>query len=79
MDLNYFYYRQQIERSRATAARSAAARQVHEELAIEYERKIRRAFLWRLATLGKARKVNSTLAVALTAREVSPPGLSEPR
>lgn len=72
MDLNYLYYRQQIERSRATAARSEAARQVHRELALEYEKRIRTATEWNLTASFNDQKVNPTLAVALTAREVSP-------
>ena len=37
MDLNYVFLRQQVERSRAAAARSDAAREAHEELARTYE------------------------------------------
>ena len=37
MDLNYFFLRQQVERSLAEAAESAAARAAHEELARAYE------------------------------------------
>ena len=40
MDLNYFLLRQQVERSRAETARSAAAREAHEQLARTYERAI---------------------------------------
>lgn len=40
MDLNYLFLRQQVERSRADAAASDAARKIHEELAAEYERQI---------------------------------------
>jgi uncharacterized OB-fold protein len=37
MDLNYVFLRQQVERSRANASASDAARKVHEELARAYE------------------------------------------
>ena len=40
MDLNYLFYRQQIETSLAGAASSPAARKVHRELAKAYGRKI---------------------------------------
>ena len=40
MDLNYLFQRQQIERSRAQAAVSEAARKAHEALAREYEDRI---------------------------------------
>lgn len=40
MDLNYLFHRQQVERSRASAASTEAARKAHEELAREYERQI---------------------------------------
>ena len=43
MDLNYLFHRQQVERSKATAADSDAARKSHEELAKLYEDEIRRA------------------------------------
>lgn len=83
MDLNYLFYRQQIERSRADAASNDAVRKVHEELAIEYERQIRQAagrldgerrpFLeWELERRDSAgdSDLNATMAVAMTAREV---------
>ena len=53
MDLNYLFLRQQVERSRAEAARHEAARSAHEELARSYELEIERAsrrrivFPWR--------------------------------
>jgi hypothetical protein len=53
MDLNYLFLRQQVERSRAEAARHDAARSAHEELARCYELEIERAsrhrivFPWR--------------------------------
>lgn len=37
MDLNYLFLRQQVERSFASAARSKAAREAHEEMARSYE------------------------------------------
>jgi hypothetical protein len=42
MDLNYVFLRQQVERSLAEAAESAAARSAHEELARAYELQIER-------------------------------------
>ena len=42
-DLNYLFHRQQVERSKASAADSEAARKSHEELAGLYEDEIRRA------------------------------------
>ena len=42
MDLNYLLHRQQVERSRAKAARSKGARHAHEELARQYEQQIER-------------------------------------
>jgi hypothetical protein len=64
MDLNYLYFRQQVETSRAEAARCDAARKVHSELATEYEKKIGEA-----ATRSRP-KANATMALAITAREV---------
>ncbi len=43
MDLNYLFYRQQVERSMVDAASSQAVRGIHEELANAYEAKISRA------------------------------------
>ena len=40
MDLNYLFHRQQVERSKAEAARSGAARKIHAELARKYENQI---------------------------------------
>ena len=40
MDLNYLFYRQQVERSRAATAATGAARDGHEELARKYEERI---------------------------------------
>jgi hypothetical protein len=42
-DLNYLFLRQQVERSRAEAAKSDAARKSHEELAEGYEEQIDRS------------------------------------
>jgi len=42
VDLNYLFHRQQVERSRAEAAKSEAARLAHELLANEYEERIER-------------------------------------
>ena len=74
MDLNYLFYRQQIERSLAEAAGSAAARKIHEELAAIYEEEIGRAWTPdgepRLRDPIEAPKANPILAVAITAREV---------
>ncbi len=36
-DLNYLFFRQQVERSRAETARCDAARKAHEEFARRYE------------------------------------------
>lgn len=67
MDLNYLFYRQQIERSRAEAANTEEARKAHEELAIEYERRIGRSANTDAVIDSE---VNATIAVAITAREV---------
>jgi hypothetical protein len=68
MDLNYLYYRQQIETSMAEAARCGAARKVHGELAKQYENKISEA-VTRSHPKAKA-NANATMALAITAREV---------
>jgi hypothetical protein len=67
MDLNYLFYRQQIETSMAEAAASAAVRKVHRAFATEYEKKIGEASA---ASDGEGPKANPTMAVAMTAREV---------
>jgi hypothetical protein len=41
-DLNYLFFRQQVERSRAITATSPAARKVHAELAALYQQRINR-------------------------------------
>ena len=43
MDLNYLFYRQQVERSKASATDSEAVRKAHEVLAKLYEDEIERA------------------------------------
>lgn len=68
MDLNYLFYRQQVERSMAASADSDVARKAHETLAGEYEHQI-----GMIAEAGRSNlesDVNATLAVAITAREV---------
>jgi hypothetical protein len=42
IDLNYLFFRQQVERTRAEQAGSEAARKAHEGLAAEYEDAIER-------------------------------------
>ena len=79
MDLNYLFYRQQVERSLADAANSDVARRAHLELARHYEEEIRRArqslgiaeplFQWPSRTPAD-RKANAPMAVAMTARQV---------
>ena len=64
MDLNYLYYRQQIETSMAEAAHCGAARKVHGELAKQYKKKIGEA-----VTRSRP-KANATMALAITARAV---------
>jgi hypothetical protein len=39
-DLNYLFHRQQVEHSRAKAARTDEAREVHAKLAKKYEEEI---------------------------------------
>ena len=68
MDLNYLFYRQQVERSMAASAGSDAARKAHETLAGEYEHQI--GLIAEAGRSDAALDVNSTLAVAITAREV---------
>jgi len=43
MDLNYLFFRQQVEKIRATTARSDEARIAHEQLAQRYESMISEA------------------------------------
>jgi hypothetical protein len=69
LDLNYLYFRQQVERSMAASAESEAARKAHETLADEYEHRI--GMVAEAGRTGIADgNVNPTLAIALTAREV---------
>lgn len=49
MDLNYLFLRQQMERTFADAAKSAAAREAHEEMARAYEVAIERESDGRIA------------------------------
>jgi hypothetical protein len=64
MDLNYLFYRQQVETSRARSAQSDVARAVHGELAKQYEKKISEA-------AGQARcNANAPMSLAITAQEV---------
>jgi hypothetical protein len=73
MDLNYLFFRQQVERSMAASADSDAARQAHETLAGEYENRIQSvasASRSNIPNPADAPTVNPTLALALTAREV---------
>lgn len=51
MDLNYLLYRQQVERSRAVSASSAAARAAHSQLAALYEDAIGRVTSGRIVAL----------------------------
>ena len=68
MDLNYLFYRQQVERSMAASADSDAARKAHETLAGEYEHQI--GLIAESGSTDIAPDVNSTMSVAITAREV---------
>ena len=80
MDLNYLFYRQQIERSRAESASASPIRRIHEELAVGYEAAISRAtrpaeksqpqFQWRAPGPARTVGVNATMAIAVTAREM---------
>ena len=76
MDLNYLFYRQQVERSKADSAPSEAVRSVHEKLAIGYEKKISSATdnsvqFHRSMERVQVLEPNPTMAVAITAREVA--------
>ena len=68
MDLNYLFYRQQVERSMAASADCEAARKAHETLAGEYEQQI--GLIAQADRTDIASGLNATLAVAITAREV---------
>ena len=78
MDLNYLFYRQQVERSRSNSANSELARKAHEELAMEYERQIEKAANSPPSGDGQAgtsgslenSELNPTMALAITARSV---------
>lgn len=78
MDLNYLFYRQQVERSRSDSANCENARKAHQELAIEYERQIGQAAKTpgngdgkpELSGFLEHSELNSTMALAITARSV---------
>lgn len=74
MDLNYLFYRQQVERSRSNSANSEVARKAHEELAMEYERQIGQAVNWPANGdgTGDTSELNARMALAITARSVGP-------
>lgn len=55
MDINYLFHRQQAERTRAEAATTEAARDIHEHLAREYERMIELATNGRITFVGTRR------------------------
>jgi hypothetical protein len=55
VDINYLFLRQQMERSRARTATSDVARQIHEQLAAEYERLIESATAGRITFPSSAR------------------------
>ena len=59
MDINYLLRRQQMERSRAASATSAVARQLHEQLADEYERLIQSATQGRISFVQPSAIANS--------------------
>ena len=68
MDLNYLFFRQQVERSMAASADSDQARKAHEILAGEYELRIGMTSEEDRRDLDA--EVNPALACAITAREV---------
>jgi hypothetical protein len=85
MDLNYLFYRQQVEQIMAEAASSEAVRKIHAALASHYEERISEAtaagrldekarplFRWPVSKTDfvEAPKENPIMAVAMTAREV---------
>ena len=73
MDLNYLFFRQQVERSMAASADCDAARKAHQTLADEYESRIgmaSEAGRTDIAQPPAGPDVNGPLAVAITAREV---------
>lgn len=82
VDLNYLFYRQQVERSMADNANSKRVCDAHKELASRYEARIEEARHASEAKKpvfqregsekgGAGADVNATLAVGLTARAVS--------
>jgi len=62
-DINYFFHRQQVERSRAATAPSAAARAVHRRLAQLYEEAIEQVtegkVRFRRASVNRATRASS--------------------
>jgi hypothetical protein len=60
VDVNYLFLRQQMERSRAMTATSDAARNIHEQLANEYERLIEDATAGRVSFVRSRRTAAST-------------------
>lgn len=70
MDLNYLFFRQQVERSMAASADCEAARKAHQTLADEYESRIGMASEAGRTDIAAGPDVNGPLAVAITAREV---------
>ena len=55
MDINYLFLRQQTERSRAATAGSEVARNIHAQLANEYERLIEDATKGRISFIDSPR------------------------
>jgi len=78
MDLNELFYFQQIERSRADAAASDEARALHERRVSDYAMHIA-AFrcgtqsrtIPALPPAAPSTKVNATMAIVMTAREMA--------
>lgn len=56
MDINYLLFRQQVERSRAKVATSMISREIHEQLAKEYERRIEQVTDGRLVFISGQRR-----------------------
>jgi hypothetical protein len=55
LDINYLFLRQQVERSRAQAATTHVAREIHEQLADQYERLIENATGGRISFMRRQR------------------------
>jgi hypothetical protein len=81
MDLNKLFYFQQIERSRAEAAASDEARDIHERPPSDYAKQIaafrsgtQKRTRWSIPPLpatSPKTKVNATMAIVITARELA--------